>query len=529
MKATASLLLTLAAMALAVPVTPRSGTYAAQLTPVSPSNVGQTSLLQDVLSVTTPIDLPYQRPAQELASLRSIYERDRAACVWERSTAGHVRDPQTGSKPQAQTSMEARGFDANESIRMDQCSTATSFSPSRGSRWHIFRIGPMTSTGGYDWHTIASDDDPLSMRATLTDHGRMWITSFDMSPLDVNMSLLALPPIHIHHSHLGARWNSSKTGEAYPEHALSIGFSHGDTACTPDAGGPMCQQFIFPAGYGMRFEEPMGFDGLLNDVRDAGSVPMDFYYEVSIAFTTTPVQRPLGLLYTNTGVEPVVQKAHPDKQWFGTFEVPAAQESIVWSLMRYPHSARVFNFGLHTHTNFGYDGLWLVNGAPNDLGLALADWQHLEYPFRPNEHNLTTADFKEHVLRNMLANGLTFRCILAPHMVQLDADDPYYDNPRLMRPGLYGYQGDMRCYEGSDIIRAGEPITTIAFFSPRMNNPIPASSDPVTADTLYQQHIHHQSFVVFDETHPEWPQTDFWNANRSENGMQQFPCMVTCY
>ena len=508
----------LAGTALAVPTSGMRAMQAVQqaLMPVRPRTSHNGSLLEDVLSLAAPIHLGYQRPAGELALLRADYERDRADCTWEASTAFYVHDMNTGKEPRGQL---LSAFDANQTIPMYKCRTIAEVS--NDSRWHIFRIGAMSSSGGYDWHSIVNDDDPLAMLPSLKAHGRLWITAFDMSTLDAKMSLLPLPPIHIHHSHLGARWNSTKTGQFYSEHGLSIGFSHADTACRPDAGGPMCQMRTFPAGYGMRYEEAMGFDGLLNDVRDKGSSPLTFYFEVAISFTTTPVQRPIGLIYCNTAVVPVLQETHPDDQWFGTFEVPAAQESIVWSVNRYDYSGKLLNLWLHTHTAFGYDGMWLVNGAPSDLGLALADWQHFEYPFRPNEHGLTTGDFKEHVLRSMRANGLTFRCILNPHNVHLDDD-----NPRLMRPGIYGFMSDVSCYEGADVVRAGEPITTIAFFSPRMNNPIPASGKPVTAGMLYQQHIHYQSFAVFDETHPAWPSTDFYESYRNESMNSKFPFKV---
>lgn len=313
------------------------------------------SLIEDVLSSTAPIELGYQRPKSELATARDRFERIRSACVWEQSWANYEHDLDTGKKPVGQRFPMSSTYPANRT-RMDKCSLADA---TTDSRWRIARVGPLFSTGGYDWHTLQSSDvyDPLDMNAALQTHGRVWITAFDMSALDANKTLLPLPPIHIHHSHLAAEWSTATS----PEHGLALGFSHADTACHPDAGGPLCQMFSFPPGYGVRFEEPLGFDALLNDARDAGSPALEFFFEIAVAYTAAPVQRPLGLTYSVIDASPML---HPDDQWFGTFEIPAAQDAINWGVTRYEYSGRLLNTWLHTHEQFGFSGMWNVRHRP---------------------------------------------------------------------------------------------------------------------------------------------------------------------
>jgi len=105
----------------------------------------------------------------------------------------------------------------------------------------------------------------------------------------------------------------------------------------------------------------------------------------------------------------------------------------------------------------------------------------------------------------MRANNMTFRCIFSPRPTYVqDAE----------RPGMYSYQPDVRCFEGADYIAAHQPITVIGFFSPSTMNPIPASDKP-----LLQQHIHYQSFILFDvdEGRPEWPSMDFYASDQNSS------------
>eukprot|EP01034_Spumella_vulgaris_P034353 gene34353-42370_t len=71
------------------------------------------------------------------------------------------------------------------------------------STWTLTRIGPIKSTGGYDWLQIGWDDLFGFEAALSANKNGIYVVEQLISPTWTNGSLINHPPIHIHHMHTG--------------------------------------------------------------------------------------------------------------------------------------------------------------------------------------------------------------------------------------------------------------------------------------------------------------------------------------
>jgi hypothetical protein len=124
------------------------------------------------------------------------------------------------------------------------------------SAWEVTRIGPFTTTGGYDWLQIGWDNI-WNLKSILKQHSEIYIIEQFLSPVLADGTMLNNPPIHIHHIHVGpdpyvrqrfdpiqcALYNVSCFN---PSRSLE---HHGDYNCKETDGGLGCRMESFPDGY----------------------------------------------------------------------------------------------------------------------------------------------------------------------------------------------------------------------------------------------------------------------------------------
>lgn len=120
----------------------------------------------------------------------------------------------------------------------------------------LHRIGPIVTTGGYDWLQIGWDDIWELKDALQTHTDGVYIVEQVISPVWANGTMINHPPIHIHHMHVGpapyVRQRFDQLGCATrgkgcfnPARTLE---NHGDYNCVDADGGLECRMETFPEG-----------------------------------------------------------------------------------------------------------------------------------------------------------------------------------------------------------------------------------------------------------------------------------------
>mmetsp|Transcript_24699 Transcript_24699/g.54865 ORF Transcript_24699/g.54865 Transcript_24699/m.54865 type:complete len:263 (+) Transcript_24699:221-1009(+) len=84
----------------------------------------------------------------------------------------------------------------NNTVMMKICRIAAD-----GGAWHVQRVGPFTSTGGYDWWSIGFPDVGLLSEALEKHPEGVDITRNAFNTILADGTRLSYPPIHTHHSH----------------------------------------------------------------------------------------------------------------------------------------------------------------------------------------------------------------------------------------------------------------------------------------------------------------------------------------
>jgi hypothetical protein len=150
---------------------------------------------------------------------------------------------------------------------------------SDGSYWRIQEVGPFTSTGGYDfWQFGWKDVFGLSEILKEHPHGIMVDATFSAAVLP-DGTPLGLPPIHIHHIHVGPQIGVKAKEPSVPFLAME---QHGDYECRDTEGGTRCLFEKTADGYGKVIREPLDLEGELNDVRAFNSPPITWSYKVML-------------------------------------------------------------------------------------------------------------------------------------------------------------------------------------------------------------------------------------------------------
>ena len=78
---------------------------------------------------------------------------------------------------------------------------------SDGSTWHIQRVGPFVSTGGYDWWQMQAED-AFALRRAIAAHGSVGCLEYYMGPISGDGNGMGYPPLHPHHIHV-TPWSGS--------------------------------------------------------------------------------------------------------------------------------------------------------------------------------------------------------------------------------------------------------------------------------------------------------------------------------
>lgn len=235
-----------------------------------------------------------------------------AGCTWSAASAKQVIARQGPAK------LEMHYVDPSL-IAYERCTTAASsaLDDPRDGVWEIFRVGPFSTTGGKDWTTwftkniagpcfqnssaAVAKQDRISKADLLNDtdqycndlaldhvegFGDGWRWPAGPRLFAVRESYLGTmlptgrlngyPPIHSHHFHI-------EEDEGIPSRAsLGAMIAHGDDQCLDADNGVGCVIRRAPPGHATVMKLPLHAYTDLNDVRVAGSAPLQWYMVVAM-------------------------------------------------------------------------------------------------------------------------------------------------------------------------------------------------------------------------------------------------------
>ena len=443
---------------------------------------------------------------QELKVNWQGYTEARARCEWEKTHSSPIVDHDGSQSEYNEHLLRYVPFPFCDPIckygrpiaESNRCTVAAD-GENADMRWRIQRIGPTTSHGGNDFIIIRSEDG-LDMRDVLDAHGNVWIATIFLAAVDAASGrILPYPPIHMHHSHLGPHSMVGILDFVAPLH-----FPHGETSCQQEAGGDACYMFSFPSGHAFEMSEVFILNAMMNDVRAAGSPPLDVTLELAVRYTTTRVTSNVGLWYVGADSDTnAFAMLLLRKQTFYTFTVPHDDESVLWSTFKSVRSGTLLNIWHHTHVTEGFEEMWLIDATPPMLGLeeaggGLYTLPGCNSPFVPSTHGLRSDDVRARILGRMKERRLGFRCVWrAPNTLRVRQDEGYPG----VEPGLYGRQTEVQCFLGSDRVHAGKYITFVSYFNTRKlcEHCDGGEGIPFYQGRGVQQHMHFQGYIRHDD------------------------------
>ena len=293
------------------------------------------------------------RPDTRLWAVRSRFMRQRES-AFEREY-GYSQ-----TYPNASVSMTDYRGGEREDARMEHCDTP---------EWTFERVGPFAGRGQL-WHSAGWRDAGGFGAHLARAAAPIYVTAFGFHPTSSSGEALGYPPVMIHHMHVTSSQSMARdTRSANFLRRSRDGFFavefdvHGDRQCAAAAGGVNCTVRAFPPGFGLRITDTMETFFDLNDVRDAGSAPLQFYAQHSYRWTRA-AQRPVGKMLTLISTEAF--KPHDD--YLLEFDPEQPTEYLYWQEGTMPASLSMVHMYWHAHHAWT-DDIWLVDASADALRL----------------------------------------------------------------------------------------------------------------------------------------------------------------
>mmetsp|Transcript_31784 Transcript_31784/g.53613 ORF Transcript_31784/g.53613 Transcript_31784/m.53613 type:complete len:675 (+) Transcript_31784:9-2033(+) len=259
-----------------------------------------------------------------------------------------------------------------------------------GTTWHVTRVGPFKSVGGYDWWQISYPDVGLISEALAKHPEGVDMLRNILVSTDKDGNRLAYPPIHTHHIHIVPQPGTRPRlqDKVLCVSGMGLGISaldelvrdrdcmnmswfmeqHGDAMSKKEDDGVE----TFTVGDGIsprRYLQPVDFEGEFNDVRPVNSEPMEWYHEVAVLWkpadhTVAPVSDLVVLGSPHVVIPSQLTKA-------GAVPNPSDEESVMIFTVKIPEEVegKLIKGKLHSHVaTLEASALFLA--TLDDLGVA---------------------------------------------------------------------------------------------------------------------------------------------------------------
>lgn len=227
-----------------------------------------------------------------------------------------------------------------------------------------FRVGPLTTNGGYSWNAVAASLVSSALPAL-----RPWlfgVAAFVVGNTDDTGTLIGYPPIHQHHFHLYGSGDDSPWMN-----------NHGDSQCLERDGGVTCLEHRLPPGCAYIIHSPVGFHTEFNDVRYANASTMSSWVVIAMQFLPFGSQ---ARQVVDVGFGFGVTVGVPSNR--NTFLLQTDLIHVVWTNCTYQKQVlnNLVEAYLHTHYVMVAD-LWLFRGTAdsvfNDTRALASSWGRL--------------------------------------------------------------------------------------------------------------------------------------------------------
>jgi len=260
-----------------------------------------------------------------------------------------------------------------ERIRLGECS----ISQPDGGGYIIQRVGPLVSTGNYDYWQFGWHDVWHTSRLLKEIKGGIAFSSSFSGPVDPEGMAIGHPPIHIHHIHISPepgvapKMDVAGCMRGKPESCYVANLiieQHGDYQCFDEDGGIDCFFEKVPPGYEKVIDKPLDLEGEINDVRAPDSEPMTWWYQVVLHWhprKRTSLLRPLSQHFI---VGPGKMNPKDQRHNVAVFPVRSQKHSVYWYTGRMDRDGVLARNKLHSHNTMFDRAFWFA-ATPAELGL----------------------------------------------------------------------------------------------------------------------------------------------------------------
>lgn len=306
---------------------------------------------------------------------------------------------------------------AKETIMMQRCRIPEE----DGGAWHVQRIGPFVSRGGYDWWQLAWPDLGMFSEALAKHPEGIDVTKQIFSPVTRNGTRLSYPPLHTHHVHALTQPGTRPRLNSRPMCVQQLGLGiqaldemvrekmcynlsmffeqHGDHICQPEDDGIDC---LTQGDKNIRrLVAPLDVEGEINDVRPTNSEPMEWFYQIAMRWKPIDPKEPVISQTSLFGPGTIIIPSQITKSL--TAPTPTHAESVMIYSGKLTVSGDLRRGKIHAHSAI-YQSSMLLLGEFSDYGLSdskfepVRGWKPLittELGFRDNE------DLGQHILYHM--------------------------------------------------------------------------------------------------------------------------------
>jgi len=263
----------------------------------------------------------------------------------------------------------------DEDIMMQRCKVPRDDGKPGG--WVVDRVGPFCATGGYDWWQIGWSNLG-NFEGILKEHPDGFDVDIKaMMPVAQDGRRLGHPPIHIHHIHAVPRMGvlprnrnmcthrqtfEVTTPEKNCYNSSLVMEQHGDYQCNVEDDGIECLTTV----ENRRIREGLDIEGVLNDVRPAGSEKIKFYFQSG--FRWSPIQPKIRAVSQTTIMAPAKMNRTDQLSRSMTFVTPTHTEHMLWYTGRAWADGELFRNKLHA-SNMVFESSEFFLGTPKDFGL----------------------------------------------------------------------------------------------------------------------------------------------------------------
>jgi len=234
----------------------------------------------------------------------------------------------------------------------------------------VQRVGPLTSTGAYDWWQMSGRDTAFLSEALSTQpSGAIYLVESFVGARGARMEPLPYPPIHVHHVHLSPsietlRYHGTGISSLPYKQQLAIE-RHGEWTRLGLPGameGGMATE-LEPEGYGRRISFPLVMDAEINDARVANSDPLIWCMEFAVRWM--PGIAPLKPLTVTNVINTQAPLFGLQSTYEAYFFVEPYKPVISWyTATMGPHVQRQRVLYVKSHTHMNLLKKWLLFDSP---------------------------------------------------------------------------------------------------------------------------------------------------------------------